>query len=128
MSDLDMLVMDRLMPFRERALDAVADKYPHVFSMADTMLSGGNNMLGMQVTGEDGRVEGRYTFKLDGVRVSGVERGAEIHHPFFGTLKPYVTVRKRVLENVLEDERGFIEDPFAAIKKYLPELEIKFMH
>lgn len=131
MNDLDGFIKEGFLPFRGRVMEAIAKKYPHVFSMIDTMLSGNNNMVGMEVTGEGGRVEGQYTFILNGAQVSGVESGvlkSEIHHPFFGTLKPYVTIKESALEEITEDEESFIKEPFSTIKKYLPQFEIKFMN
>ncbi|MFZ5646914.1 MAG: hypothetical protein ACOY30_04750 [Bacillota bacterium] len=131
MNNLDILIKEKFVPFRNRLVDAAANKHPYLVSMVNTMLSGNDNMVGMRVTDESGRVEGEYTFKLNGARISGVESGvlkSEIHHPFFGTLKPYVTVKESVLEKMLEDEESFAGDPFGTIKKYLPGLEIKFMN
>jgi len=36
-------------------------------------------------------------------------------------------MEKSVLEKALEDEQSFINEPFATIRKYMPDITIKFM-
>lgn len=129
MTDLDRLVMEELVPFRERIIENLRDKYPHVLSMADTILAGKRNKVGMQVM-ENGRVVGEYTFHLDGVHITSTDPGkleSEIHHPLLGILKPYAVVERTTLTKVVEDEASFTADFFTAAAKYLPEITIKFM-
>jgi len=82
----------------------------------------------LQIT-ENGKVIGEYTFILDGLYIKDVQSGvlsSEIHHPF-GTVKPYGIIEKRALERMLQDEQGFINEPFSTFRKYMPDITIKFM-
>jgi hypothetical protein len=128
MNEVDILIKDKLLPLRKKALDTLAEKHSYIFSAVNRYLQGKNNKAGLRVT-EDGKTVGEYTFLLDGMHIVDVKSGvleSEIHHPF-GVLKPYGIMEKSVLERALQDEQAFIDEPFNAIRKYLPDITIKFL-
>lgn len=128
MSDVDILIKEKLLPLRKKALNTLAEKHPYIFSVVNRFLQGKSNKAGLIVT-EQGKTVGEYTFLLDGMHVADVKTGvleSEIHHPF-GVFKPYGIMEKSVLEKALEDEQAFIDEPFHAIRKYMPDITIKFL-
>lgn len=129
--DIDVLVKEKLAPLRERIIDTFVEKHPHIFSAVNGMLGvHQDNQVGMQVT-EGGRVVGEYTFHLKGVRIADIESGklnSEIHHPFLGVLKPYASIERKALENMIADENDFHHDLIGAARKYLPDVTLKFLH
>ncbi|MDF9409945.1 MAG: hypothetical protein A4E52_00601 [Pelotomaculum sp. PtaB.Bin013] len=128
-NDLDLLIKEKLIPFRERIIDSLAKKHPHIFSMIDAFISGKKNQVGLQVV-EDGETVREYTFYLEGIRISKVEPGAlssEIHHPLLGVVKPYGVIERTVLAKMLNDEQSFIDEPFSTIARFLPNITIKFL-
>lgn len=128
MNDLDSMIEEKLIPLRKKVVDSLAERHPHIFSVLNGYLSRKNNHAGLQVT-ENGKVIGEYTFYLDGLYISRVEKGtlsSEMHHPF-GTVKPYGIVEKGVLEQMLENEEKLIKEPFSTVTKYLPGITIKFI-
>lgn len=127
MNDLDKLIEEKLVPLRKKVVDALANRHPHIFSILNGYLSRKNNHAGLQIS-ENGMVIGEYTFYLDGLYISRVEKklSSEIHHPF-GTVKPYGIVEKSFLEKMLEDEEKLIKEPFSTMSKYLPGITIRFM-
>lgn len=73
---------------------------------------------------------GEYTFTLKGTSITQTDPGkleAELHHPFFGIIKPYVVIERGSLEKLIADEAAFTADPFPAVAKHLPDLAVKFM-
>lgn len=129
MSDLDKLVIDQFVPFRERVLEAMKAKHPYLLSMLNAVMANKENRVGMMVT-ENGQSAGDYTFYLTGVHVVKTDSGkldSEVHHPFLGVIKPYVIVERASIEKMLGDEASFTADLFATIPRYLPELTVKFM-
>lgn len=129
MNNLDSLVKDELVPMREKMMSSFSQKHPQIFSMINAMMAGRDSKAGMQVT-ENGQVIGKYTFQLNGVNIVNVESGtleSLVQHPFVGTLKPYATIERSALEEMLKDEQNFIEDPFPTIVKHLPKITINFM-
>ncbi|TYO95316.1 hypothetical protein [Desulfallas thermosapovorans] len=128
MSDIDVLVREKFVPFRNRITDALGEKYPQLFSFFNMYLAGKKFSVGMQIT-EDGRKVSDYTLLVEGVKITGVECGVlspEVQHPF-GVIKPYAIVEKDALEKMLQDEQSFIDETFTMIQKYLPDITIKFM-
>jgi hypothetical protein len=128
MAELDNLV-ESFVAFRERVVDAVREKHPHILAVLETVLTGKQNKVGMQIT-EAGQVAGEYTLQLNGIRITGTEQGildSEVHHPFMGIIRPYVVVERAGLEKIIADEASFSADLFATLPKYLPELTIKFL-
>ncbi|MDR3599949.1 MAG: hypothetical protein P4L49_05610 [Desulfosporosinus sp.] len=127
MNEIDALIKEKLVPMVNRVDDALVRKHPHFLGMVDKYLAGNNNKIGMQVT-ENGSTVGEYTFHLNGLQVSETECGvlsSELHHPI-GIIKPYRIIEKSVLEKMLNDEQDFINEPFTAIRKYMPDITIKF--
>lgn len=129
MSDLDVLVKEKLVAFREMIIEDFSKKHPQMFSIINAVMSGKQNKVGLQVM-ENGRVAGKYTLHVKGVHIANVEVGAlepEVNHPFIGTLKPLFSVERSALESILNDQKSFTDDLFGAIKKYLPDFTINFM-
>ena len=129
MNDLDKLIIEQFVPFRERVLTAVREKHPYLLSMINAFLANKENRVGLQVT-ENGQVTGQYTFFLTGIHVVKTESGkleSEVHHPFMGVIRPYVLIERSIIERMISDEASFSADVFATLPKYLPELTIKFL-
>lgn len=126
--DLDKLIKEELVPFREKVLDGVQARHPHILTAINTIVSGKENKMGLQVL-EDGKVVGEYTFNLKGIRIASVDCGtllSEIHHPMLGVIRPYGVIERSQLEQMIKDE-GFFNDLLATVPKYLPGITIKFM-
>lgn len=126
--DLDKLIKEDFVQFREKVTDGVKARHPHIFTAINTMMSSKENKIGLQVL-EAGNIAGEYTITLKGVRIASVDSGkllSEIHHPMFGVIRPYVVVERSHLEQIIKDE-GFFNDLSATAPKYLPGLTIKFM-
>ncbi|MDR3559950.1 MAG: hypothetical protein P4N59_00725 [Negativicutes bacterium] len=127
-TEVDELVLDKFVPFRERLMDAIQSKHPHIFTMINAVLSGKKNKVGMQVT-EGGRTAGEYTFSLDGMRIVRTDPGkieSEFHHPFLGIIKPYALIERGDLEKLIADEAALTADLFPALARHLPKLTVKF--
>jgi hypothetical protein len=130
LSDVDELIKNELVPFRERLVNAFVTKHPHMNSMVSSLLSNKENKFGMQVT-ENGKVVGEYTFHFGGIRISDTEYGkldSAIHHPVLGVIKPYGSIERSVIERIIADEENLKNEPFSAIQKYMPDVTIKFLH
>ena len=130
MSELDKLVTEDFVSFREHIIDDLQAKHPQMFSIINFILSKRQNKIGMQVL-ENEKIAGEYTFQLEGIRIIKAVPGkleSEVHHPLLGVIKPFVIVEKTTLQNMLSDEQSFAADLFAVISKYLPYMTIKFMH
>lgn len=128
MMDLDKLIKEEFVQFREKVINGVQARHPHIFTAINTMLSSKENKVGLQVL-EDGKVAGEYTFNLKGVRIASVDSGkllSAVNHPMLGVIKPYVVVERSHLERMMKDQ-GFFYDLSETIPKYLPGLTIKFM-
>lgn len=126
--DLDKFIKEELVQFREKVIDGIQTRHPHIFTTINTIVSGKENKMGLQVL-EDGKVVGEYTFNLKGIRIDSVESGrlfSEIHHPMLGIIRPYAVAERKQLEQMTRDE-GFFNDISATVPKYLPGLTIKFM-
>ncbi|MBP2653712.1 MAG: hypothetical protein H6Q73_1281 [Firmicutes bacterium] len=130
MTDIDALIKDKLVPMRNRVLDALEKKHPQIFSVMNPILANKKNKFGLQVL-ENGRVVGEYVLYLSGLRVEDVENGkldSEIHHPFMGVIKPYASIERKILEKVISDEKSFENELFPTVARYLPEMTVKFLH
>jgi hypothetical protein len=129
MTEVDRLVLEKFVPFRERIIDAVQSKHPHIFTMINALMAGKQNKIGLQVT-ESGKMAGEYTINLDGMRISRTDTGkleSEFHHPFLGIVRPYAVIERANLEKLIADEAAFAADLLATVPKHLPDLTIKFM-
>jgi hypothetical protein len=129
MSNVDTLVKEKLVPFRERLVDALANKHQHLYSMISAILANRQNKFGLQVT-ENGQVIGQYTFRVEGVRITGVDSGqldSEIHHPFLGVVKPYASIERSAIERMIADEKSFENELFSTLASYLPDITIRFL-
>ncbi|MBP2635293.1 MAG: hypothetical protein H6Q72_1200 [Firmicutes bacterium] len=128
MTDVDKLIVEQLVPFREKVLDIVKDKHPYVYSFANTIFEGRKSMVGLQVT-ENGQVVGEYTFHLAGIHIESVDTGkldSGVNHPFLGMVKPYGVLEKRVIEKVVTDT-SIADDLRSALLSYLPDITIRFL-
>ena len=128
MTDVDKLIMEQLVPFREKILDILKEKHPYVYSFANTIFEGRKSMVGLQVT-EAGQVIGEYTFHLAGIRIENVDAGkleSGVNHPFLGMVKPYGIIEKRVIEKVVTDT-AIADDLRSALVTYLPDITIRFL-
>ena len=128
MSDLDKLINEKFVPLKKRAIDSQFSKHPHIFSVINKFLSGKNNRAGLKVT-ENGTTVGEYTFVIDSLHHFEVQNGVlspEIHHPF-GVIKPYGIIEKSVLEEMLEEEESFIDEPFSTMRKYMRDITVRFL-
>jgi hypothetical protein len=128
MTDIDFLVKEKFVALKNRATDALAEKHPQLFSLLNMYFSEKKYSVGLQIT-EDGRKLGDFTIFAEGVKVTQVQSGVlapEVPHPF-GIIKPYVIVEKDAFEKMLEDEHGFINEPFTMMQKYMPDITIKFI-
>lgn len=128
MTELDILIKEKLIPMRRRIINNMTQKNPQIFGMINSFLSDKENKVGIKIT-ENGITVEEYTFHLKGLDIDSVETGSlssEIRLPL-GIIKPYGIVEKRVLEDILNDEEKFINSPFDAMEKYLPGITIKFL-
>ena len=129
MTEIDALVKDKLLPMRQRLLSALEEEHPRFFAAVNALLADEKNKFGMEVT-ENGRVVGQYVLHMDGVRVSDMETGkldSEIHHPFLGVIKPYASVTRQTIEEIIADEQSLRQNMFPMAAKYLPGVTIKFL-
>ena len=128
MTDVDQLIQVDFIAFRERAIEALQKRNPHLFSIANAILSGKKNRLGLEVT-TAGKSMGQYTLHLDGLKVSHAEAGKldpQIQHPLLGTIRLYGIIELAALERAMADQK-LLEDPLSAISGYLPDITIKFL-
>jgi hypothetical protein len=128
MSDVDVLVKEKLVPFRQKVIEVLKEKHPYVIGIAESAMAGRKNKVGLLIT-ENGKAAGEYTFLLDGINVEQVEIGvldAQVKHPLLGEIKPYGVLEKTDLEAMLTDDL-FFTDTFAALKKALPKMTLKFL-
>lgn len=129
MNEVDMLVTQRLVAFREKALDAIKEKHPYLITIVETMFANKENRAGLQVT-DAGEVIGEYTFYLTGIRITKAEAGkldSLVKHPLLDfTIRPYAVVEKSVIEELVNDDR-IAKEPFETLIKYLPDITIRFM-
>ncbi|MCE5287453.1 MAG: hypothetical protein LLG02_16640 [Pelosinus sp.] len=126
--DLDVLIKEELVNFRKEVLGCLKEQHPHVFGILDRVLSGRKNMVGLKVLEADITI-GNYTFILNGIDITEVKSGileSEVHHPFLGVIKPYVTIERNAIETMIKDEQ-FKKEPFSTLTKYLPDLTFKFL-
>jgi len=128
MSDVDILIKEKLVPFRARVIESVKEKHPYIAGIVESVVSGRKNKFGLQVT-EGGTVVGEYTLNLDGINIESVDAGTlapEVNHPVFGIIKPYAIIERSAVEKAIGNEE-FFTDTFAAVKKLLPNVTIKFL-
>lgn len=88
MTETDILIKEKVVPFREKVLAIVKAKHPYFYSIVNSALAGRKNKVGLQVT-QAGKVIGEYTFHLEGLHIENVDIGqldSGIHHPFLGWL------------------------------------------
>ena len=128
-NEVDLLVKEKLIPFRERIVDAIAAKHPMLISILDAILMAKSNRIGLEVT-DGGAVVGRYTLHLKGIRIAEVEFNKldpAVHHPLLGLIRPAVSVERRTIEALLADEDRIREEPFSSIARHLPGVTIRFL-
>ncbi|MDT8902820.1 hypothetical protein [Anaeroselena agilis] len=129
MSEIDRLVIEGLVPFRNRLTATFRDKHPYLFGMASAAMAGKESKFGVQVT-EGGRVAGEYTLHVSGVEITHAEPGrleSGVQLPYVGTIKPYMVIERSSLERIIGDEAAIMADPFPAMLKHLPDMTVKFL-
>ena len=125
---LDTLIKNDLVNFRQEIIKSLKEQHSNIFLVLERIFSGHKNMVGMQVM-ENGKLAEKYTFVMDGINVVEVKSGvlaSEIHRPFLGVVKPYITVERNTIETLVKDE-SFKSDIFSSMSRYLPALTIQFM-
>ncbi|TWH48404.1 hypothetical protein [Sporomusa sp. KB1] len=128
MTETDIFIKEKVVPFREKILSIVKEKHPYLYSVADSLLAGRKNKVGLQVT-RDGEVIGEYTFHLEGLRVESVDTGqldSGIHHPLLGLVKPYGVIEINAIERIVNDEE-LTTELISAFARYLPDITVKFL-
>ena len=126
LSEVENLIKEQFVPFRQRLVETLRKKHPYILSTVDRILADKKNRIGMQVT-ENGNVIGEFTFLLDGIDIEKTEVGSlspELYHPFLGVIKPYIMVERQALENAMKDDAFF--DSLTRIANYLPDMTLKF--
>jgi len=127
MVDIEVLVREKFVSLKNKASDALAGNNPQLFGFLSLFLAGKKYSVGIQVT-EYGQIAGDFTIHSEGLKITEVQSGVLnpiIEHPF-GVIKPYVIIERDVFERILEDEAGFINEPFASMQNYIAEITIKF--
>jgi hypothetical protein len=130
-TDIDTFVKSEFVPFRERLVETLSKKHPQLFTFFGALFTNQQgNKFGLQVT-ENGQVIGEYSLDFNGTKITNVESGkleSEIHHPFLGTVKPYVSVERKTLEKMIDNEDKLSSDPIPMAVQYLPDITIRFLH
>jgi hypothetical protein len=129
--DVDNFIKNEFVPFRERLVENLTKKHPQLFSVISALFTNQQgNKFGLQVT-ENGRIVGEYSLNFNGTRITDVESGkldSEVHHPFLGAIKPYVSIERKALEKMISDENNIVNDYVPTAVKYLPDITVKFLH
>lgn len=129
MDELDKLVKEKFVPFRERLTEIFRGNHPHVVTVLQAVMGDKQNKVAMRIT-EGGKTAGEYTFHLVGIHIKDAIGGkleSEVHHPFLGVIRPYVTIEREALERLIADESSFKDEFFSALAKHLPDLTVKFL-
>jgi hypothetical protein len=129
MNEVDMLVTQKFIAFREKALEVIRKKHPYVINIIDAVFANKENRIGLQVT-DEGNVIGEYTFHTKGIHIANAETGkldSWLKHPLLDlTIRPYAVIEKSIIEELVSDDR-IVKEPFPTLMKYLPDITIKFM-
>ncbi|HBF38098.1 MAG TPA: hypothetical protein DDW50_12340 [Firmicutes bacterium] len=130
-NDVDSFVKNEFVPFRERLVEALSKKHPQLFTFIGALFTNQQgNKFGLQVT-ENGQTIGEYSLDFNGTKITNVESGrldSAIHHPFLGTIKPYVSIERKTLEKIIDDEDKLVNDPIPNAAQYLPDVTVHFLH
>jgi len=127
MLTIDNLIKEQFVPFRQKIIETLRTKHPHILPLLDKILSGKKNKIGLQVT-ENGTIIGEFTFHLNGINIEETKSetlSPELYHPFLGVIKPYVVVERKALESIMQDE-GFSHEPLSTFGKHLSDITFKF--
>lgn len=127
MSKTDILIQEEFLPFCQRVVEAFERNHHAMFLTFMTFISG-ENKIGMQIT-DNGTVVGDYTLVLSNIHFSRIENGVLSSHLStpFGVIKPYYIIEKRTIEDMIKDEKAFVEHPFKTKLRYLSDVTIKFL-
>lgn len=129
MGDVDILVTQKFVELREKALEVIRGQHPYLINIIEAAFGSKENRVGLQVT-EQGQVIGEYTFYTKGIRVERAEAGkldSLFKHPLLDlTVRPYAIMEKKTIEEIVSDNR-MTQEPFQTLMKYLPDITIKFM-
>lgn len=129
MSDLTVLMTDKLVPLKEKGLKILSDQHPIIYTALDTFLKGKISKIGFQVT-DRGVVIATYTIVLNGIHIVQVDAGSlnpSVSFPLWGEFKPYAIMEKDDLEKALEDKEMFVGDVLKNAMKYLPMVTLRFL-
>ncbi len=128
MKEVDILVKERLVPFREKLLETFAKQHPVIYTAAKTFFAGRTSRIGFQVT-VDHYIVGTYTFVLNGLNIVKTEVGVldpYLEYPLLGIVKPYALMEQRDIEKLLGDSNFITQDVIKTGLKYLAGVTIKF--
>lgn len=129
MSDLTVLMTDKLVPLKEKGLKILSDQHPIIYTALDTFLKGKISKIGFQVTDRE-VVIATYTIVLNGIHIVQVDAGSldpSVSFPLWGEFKPYAIMEKDDLEKALEDKEMFVGDVLKNAMKYLPMVTLRFL-
>ena len=129
MKDIDIMVREQLLPFREQILEAFAKQHPVVYTGMKTFLGSRQNKIGMQILSGNVAI-GVYTFTLEGLNIIRVQEDIlepEMDVPMLGIIRMYMQIDKADIEKMLHDSDLTGNDIIKAGMKYLPATTIKFL-
>ena len=122
MSKLNLLVTQKLVPFKEKNLILFSEKFPILYTALSKLLDGQTCKIGFQIT-ESNIVIGTYTLTINGVHIVHIESGSldpELTLPWIGMIKPYVIMEKKDFEESLEEPNSF---SIEILKKYIKNMK-----
>jgi hypothetical protein len=129
MEELDRLVRERFIPFRERLTSIISSKHPYIITMLEAVTMDHDNKVGLQIT-EGGQPAGEYTLHLSGINITRAEGGkleAEVQHPILGLMRPCVVVERAGLERLIAAEDKLVSDFYDTLPSHLPDFSVKFL-
>lgn len=129
MFDLNVFITEKVVSFREKCLEIIKKEHPILYKATDLFLKGRGVRIGFQVT-ENGIVVGIYTFELEGIHISKVEKGTldpSFKIPLIGDIRFYGIMERKDLEEMLNDSNLLTDDILKNSVKYLRSLTLKFL-
>lgn len=129
MPDLNTVITEKVVPFREKCLEIIKKEHPILYKAADLFLKGRGVRVGFQVV-ENGTVIGIYTFELDGIHIAKVEMGVldpSFKIPLIGDIKLYGIMERKDLEKMLHDSTLLDDNILKNSVKYLRSFTLKFL-
>ena len=129
MSELNRLIIDKLLPLKREGLEIFSKQHPIIYTALNKFLSGRISKVGLQIT-DKGNIIGTYTIVMDGIHIVQAEPGSldpKVTLPLWGEIKPYSIIEKNDLEEALDDTSIFTGDILKNSMKYLPMVTIRFL-